>query len=82
MLKHMTSSAESSIILTGGVNSTKPRAGWSVMASSGAAVEGLARGFVVDLKPIRVICVAPGAVITELGVAGRRLCSLVEANSL
>ena len=64
--KYMTASAESSITLTGGVNSTKPGAGWSVMAGWGAAIEGLARGFAVDLKPIRVNCVAPGAVNTEL----------------
>ena len=63
---YMTSSAESSMTLTGGVNSTKPGAGWSVMAGYGAAIEGLARGLAVDLKPIRVNCVAPGAVNTEL----------------
>ena len=64
--KYINSSAKSSITLTGGVNSTKPGAGWSVMAGWGAAVEGLARGLAVDLKPIRVNCVAPGAVNTEL----------------
>lgn len=63
---YMTSSPESSVTLTGGVNSTKPGAGWSVMAGWGAAIEGLSRGFAVDLKPIRVNCVAPGAVNTEL----------------
>jgi NAD(P)-dependent dehydrogenase (short-subunit alcohol dehydrogenase family) len=30
------------------------------------AIEGLARGLAVDLKPIRVNCVAPGVVNTEL----------------
>lgn len=52
--KYMTSSAESLITLTGGVNSTKPGAGWSVLAGWGGALEGLLRGFAVDMKPIRV----------------------------
>ena len=73
--KYMTSSAGSSITMTGGVNSTKPTVGWSVLAGWGAGVEGLARGLAVDLKPIRVNCVAPGAVNTELiqGLSGENL---------
>jgi NAD(P)-dependent dehydrogenase (short-subunit alcohol dehydrogenase family) len=78
--RYMTSNAESSITLTGGVNTTKPRAGWSVLAGWGAAIEGLARGFAVDLKPIRVNCVAPGAVNTELvqSFAGDRLDAVLK----
>jgi NAD(P)-dependent dehydrogenase (short-subunit alcohol dehydrogenase family) len=78
--RYMTSSAESSITLTGGVNSTKPGAGWGVMAGWGAATEGLARGLSVDLKPIRVNCVAPGAVNTELmqSLAGDRLDAVLK----
>ncbi len=64
--KYMTSSPESSITLTGGVNSHKPGVGWSIMAGGGSAIEGIARGLAVDLKPIRVNCVSPGAVHTEL----------------
>lgn len=64
--QYMHSSPASSLSLTGGVNSTKPGPGWSVMAGWGAAQEGLARGLAVDLKPIRVNCVAPGAILTEL----------------
>ena len=66
----------SSITLTGGVNSTKPGPGWSVTVGWGSAKEALARGLAVDLKPIRVNCVVPGAIETELwdsfGVGGRR----------
>jgi NAD(P)-dependent dehydrogenase (short-subunit alcohol dehydrogenase family) len=78
--KYITSSAKSSITLTGGVNSTKPGAGWSVLAGWGAAIEGLVRGFAVDLKPIRVNCVAPGAVNTELvqSFAGDRLDAILK----
>lgn len=63
---YMLSSADSSITLTGGANSTKPGDKWSVLAGWGAGVEGLTRGLAVDLKPIRVNCVAPGAIHTEL----------------
>lgn len=78
--KYMTSSPESSITLTGGVNSTKPGAGWGVLAGWGAAIEGLSRGLAVDLKPIRVNCVAPGAVNTELmqSLAGDMLESVLK----
>jgi NAD(P)-dependent dehydrogenase (short-subunit alcohol dehydrogenase family) len=56
----------SSITSTGGVNSTKPGPGWSVTAGWGSAKEGMTRGLAVDLKPIRVNCVSPGAIETEL----------------
>lgn len=35
-------------------------------ASYGAGVEGIVRGLAVDLKPVRVNMVAPGAVLTEI----------------
>ncbi|KAI9790271.1 MAG: hypothetical protein M1816_005296 [Peltula sp. TS41687] len=56
----------SSIVLTGGTNSAKPISGWSIPAAWGAGIEGMTRGLAVDLKPIRVNCVVPGAVHTEL----------------
>jgi NAD(P)-dependent dehydrogenase (short-subunit alcohol dehydrogenase family) len=64
---YMTSSAESSITLTGGVNTPHSplSAGGSWHAGS-QPVKHLARGFIVDLKPIGVTCVALGAVNTEL----------------
>ncbi|RYP73574.1 hypothetical protein DL769_004189 [Monosporascus sp. CRB-8-3] len=55
----------SSYTLTGGVNAEKPQDNWTVVAGFSAAVEGYARGLAVDLKPMRVNCVAPGAVHTE-----------------
>jgi len=64
--KYMTSSPESSLTLTSGVNSHKPGVGWTIMAGWGSNLEGIARGLAVDLKPIRVNCVSPGAVHTEL----------------
>jgi NAD(P)-dependent dehydrogenase (short-subunit alcohol dehydrogenase family) len=64
--QYMHQTSESSITSTGGVASAKPSAGWSAMAGWGAGKEGMTRGLAVDLKPIRVNCVAPGAILTEL----------------
>ena len=64
--KYMSDGPKSSITLTGGSMSTKPAKGWTVMASWGAAGEGMTRGLAVDLAPIRVNMVSPGAVHTEL----------------
>ncbi|KAL9039819.1 MAG: hypothetical protein Q9180_002303 [Flavoplaca navasiana] len=41
-------------------------AGNALQAAWGSAVEGATRGLSVDLAPIRVNCVAPGAIETEL----------------
>ncbi|KAJ5089820.1 hypothetical protein N7532_008504 [Penicillium argentinense] len=64
--KYVEPSTSSSFTVTGGVRSHKPAPGWSVVSAVGSAVEGLARGLAVDLKPIRVNVVSPGAVHTEL----------------
>ena len=64
--KYMTYSNQSSFTMTGGTNSPRPFPNWSIVAGFGACVEGLTRGFAVDLKPIRVNCVQLGAVRTEL----------------
>ncbi|ERF74847.1 hypothetical protein EPUS_03231 [Endocarpon pusillum Z07020] len=63
---YLNSSPSSSITLTSGINTAKLAKGWAVGAGVGGAVEGTARGLAVDLAPIRVNCVAPGAVHTEL----------------
>jgi NAD(P)-dependent dehydrogenase (short-subunit alcohol dehydrogenase family) len=56
----------SSITFTGGTNSDKPNKGWVVVAAYGAGMEGIARGLAVDLAPLRVNMVSPGATHTEL----------------
>ncbi len=56
----------SSLTLTGGAAAQRPSPGWSVVASIGAALHGLTRGLAVDLKPLRVNLVEPGAVATPL----------------
>lgn len=64
--KYVESSPTSSFTMTGGMRSHKPAPGWSLVTAVGSAVEGLGRGLAVDLKPIRVNVVSPGAVHTEL----------------
>lgn len=64
--KYMPKSANSSFTITGGVNFQKPLPGWAVASSWGGAATGLMRGLAVDLTPIRVNCVEPGAIQTPL----------------
>jgi NAD(P)-dependent dehydrogenase (short-subunit alcohol dehydrogenase family) len=64
--KYLTHSYESSITFTSGYSHIKPRAGRVLMGGWAAGVEGVTRALAVDLRPIRVNCVCPGAVHTEL----------------
>ncbi|KAK6337400.1 hypothetical protein TWF730_002801 [Orbilia blumenaviensis] len=59
-------SPSSSFTTTSGVNSSKPGDGWSAIIGIAAAVEGFTRALAKDLKPVRVNCVSPGAIKTEL----------------
>ncbi|OHW99234.1 short chain dehydrogenase reductase family protein [Colletotrichum incanum] len=56
----------SSLTLTGGATAHKPPQGMSVLAAIGGAKDALARGLAVDMNPVRVNLVSPGAVQTEL----------------
>lgn len=64
--KFMEVSADSSFTVTGGVGSQKPRSGRAMAAPLGSKLEGLVRGLAVDLAPVRVNLVSPGAIRTEL----------------
>lgn len=63
---YMDLDSNNSFTLTGGVSTRKPIPGWSVLIAYGGALEALARGLAVDLKPVRTNLVAPGAVHTPL----------------
>ncbi|KAK0310153.1 hypothetical protein LTR82_014976 [Friedmanniomyces endolithicus] len=56
----------SSITLTTGSVSERPRPDWSAIGAFATGLQGMARGLALDLKPIRVNVVSPGAVDTEL----------------
>ena len=64
--RYMAPGPRSSITLTGGTMAHKPQKNWTVIAGWSGAMEGIARGLAVDLAPIRVNLVSPGAVHTEL----------------
>lgn len=59
-------SPDSSFTITSGVIGTKPAPGWFITAGYSGAQEALARGLAVELAPVRVNCVSPGSVKTEL----------------
>ncbi|KIV96732.1 hypothetical protein PV10_00558 [Exophiala mesophila] len=64
--KYITPGPESSITITSGAISEKPRPSWSVIASYAAGLHGMVRGLALDLKPVRVNLISPGSVATEL----------------
>ncbi|KAE8140935.1 hypothetical protein BDV38DRAFT_217373 [Aspergillus pseudotamarii] len=63
---YMRQAPSSSMTFTSGALTTRPAPGWTLMAASGSAIEGMARGLAVDLAPIRVNMVSPGPVLTEI----------------
>lgn len=64
--RYMPLTSNSSLTVTGGTNTYKPLPGWAFVATAGGALDGLVRGLAVDMKPLRVNCVVPGAIHTEL----------------
>ncbi|HEY1702339.1 MAG TPA: SDR family oxidoreductase [Trebonia sp.] len=55
-----------SIVLTSGTIAVRPSPGAALAAGSAAAIEGLTRGLAVELAPVRVNAVRPGAIRTPL----------------
>lgn len=64
--KYLNKSPRSSITLTAGVLVEKPRPGWTIPASFASGMLGMHRGLAIDLAPIRVNLVSPGAIQTEM----------------
>jgi NAD(P)-dependent dehydrogenase (short-subunit alcohol dehydrogenase family) len=66
-LPHMPSSRSSSVTLTSATGANRPAPGWALLGSGvSGALTSLCRGLALDLAPIRVNCVCPGVVDTEL----------------
>ncbi|KAI1109670.1 short-chain dehydrogenase [Nemania sp. NC0429] len=57
---------DKSLVLTTGSIASKPAPGWSMIAYFAAGLKGLTRNLALDLSPIRVNAVEPGAVSTGL----------------
>ncbi|GKT46301.1 short-chain dehydrogenase/reductase ATR9 [Colletotrichum spaethianum] len=64
--KYLKKEHTSSLTLTGGATAHKPPLGMSVLATVGGAKDALARGLAVDMNPVRVNLVSPGAVQTDM----------------
>jgi len=59
-------SPASSITLTTGTTSEHPFPNWTILGSFATGLHGMTRGLALDLKPIRVNIVSPGAVETPI----------------
>lgn len=57
---------DGSVTLTDGMVAWRPRKGAPVNSAMAGAVEHLSRSLAIDLAPIRVNCVCPGLVATEV----------------
>jgi len=55
-----------SISLMSGIASARPGKGWGIASAICGAVEGFTRAMAVELAPIRVNCVVPGVIKTNL----------------
>ena len=64
--RYLSPGPESSITFTGAMVGQRPMEGWTVVAGYAAGIEGFTRNLAVDLRPVRVNCVAAGPVLTEL----------------
>lgn len=64
--KYLNKGPFSSIILTTGSISQKPRPDWSIIAGYASGLNAMTRNLAFDLQPIRVNLVSPGAIQTEL----------------
>lgn len=64
--KHLNPGPRSSITLTTGSVSQRPHKDWSVVASYATGLHGMTRNLALDLAPIRVNLISPGAVMTPL----------------
>jgi NAD(P)-dependent dehydrogenase (short-subunit alcohol dehydrogenase family) len=65
-LTHLSPGPRSSFTFTTGSSAEKAPLGWAIPVSYGGGLISMARGLAVDMKPIRVNIVSPGAVDTEI----------------
>lgn len=55
-----------SLTLTSGFLSKRPKKGAAIQAAINAGLEGLTRGLALELAPVRVNCISPGLIQTEM----------------
>ena len=64
--KHLKPGPSSSFTVTSGYVAEHPTKNWTVINGFATGLVGLTRGLALDLAPVRVNCLMPGAVETEL----------------
>jgi len=64
--RYLNPGPQSSITLTSGIVADRPRPGWIAVTAYASGLEGMVRSLALDLKPIRVNLVKPGAILTEI----------------
>lgn len=64
--KYMALETASSMTLTGGTNTYRPFPGWTIPAAVGGATDAAVKSLAIELAPLRVNQVIPGAIQTEL----------------
>jgi len=64
--RYLSAGPDSSIVLTTGLSSEIPIPNWSIISSYAAGLHGMTKALALDLAPIRVNLVNPGAVVTDL----------------
>lgn len=55
-----------SLTLTTGSTAKKPTPNWAAVVGYAAGLHGITRGLALDMRPIRVNCISPGPVDTEM----------------
>jgi NAD(P)-dependent dehydrogenase (short-subunit alcohol dehydrogenase family) len=60
----------------------RPAGGWSVVAGVTGSVISMARGLAIDLAPLRVNCIAPGFVDTEMWTVGLLVLDIISDEQL
>lgn len=63
---YINQTTESSFTVTASTTQWRPMKGWAVLNGAAGGIQPLTRGLAIDLKPVRVNCVTPGFVRTEL----------------
>jgi NAD(P)-dependent dehydrogenase (short-subunit alcohol dehydrogenase family) len=55
-----------SFTCTSGTSERRPLQGWAILVGAAGAIPASSRGLALDLAPLRVNCVSPGLVDTEM----------------